>query len=67
MKHITNFFNKLDGIVNIFIWMFMMIVLGYSAITSTPVLEIENFDSQWWILFLVTIMWTKKGFGRDEK
>jgi hypothetical protein len=44
-----------------------MAILGYSAITSTPILQITSFDSQWWILFLVVIMWSKNHFGKNEK
>lgn len=40
----------------------LLVILGYSTITHTPIMEIESFDSQWWILFLVLLTWqnTKK-------
>jgi heme O synthase-like polyprenyltransferase len=67
MKNIKNFFTQFDSIINIFIGVFIMAILGYSAITSTPILQITSFDSQWWILFLVVIMWSKNHFGKNEK
>jgi hypothetical protein len=67
MKNIKNFFTQFDSIINIFIGVFIMAILGYSAITNTPILQITSFDSQWWILFLVVIMWSKNHFSKNEK
>jgi hypothetical protein len=57
----------INKILNYFIIIYVMVVLGYSAITNKPVLEITEFDSQWWILFMVTMLWAKAEFKNDDK
>jgi len=39
--------------INVVIWIYLFIVLGYSMFTKTPILELEWFDSQRWILLFV--------------
>ena len=37
----------------------VMIILGMSLFTKTPILEITEIDSQWWILLVTTMIFAK--------
>lgn len=67
MKTIKKILDVIYNVSNYFILLYIMVVLGYSAIKNEPILEIMEFDSQWWILFLVTMMWAKTQFKSDDK
>lgn len=59
MKNIKNIFSVIKMITEIAVVFSVILILGISLWTKTPVLELTNLDSQWWILFLCLITYTK--------
>ncbi len=43
----------------------VLLILGISLWTKTPVLELTELDSQWWILFLCLMTYVKLNFKDD--
>jgi|APGre2960657423_1045063.scaffolds.fasta_scaffold08405_5 hypothetical protein len=50
---ITGAISLISRVVSIIVGIYLFFVLGWSIFTRTPILEIEWFDSQWWILLYV--------------
>lgn len=50
---ITESLSLISKVINITAGIYLFFVLGWSVFTRTPILEIEWFDSQWWILLYV--------------
>ena len=57
MNKFYQFWMKFTRVANFFIAFFMLIVLTYSAITSTPVETLVNW--QWWLLFFGVTAWER--------
>ena len=59
MKRINELIEILRRISDFAITIAVMVILGVSLYTRTPVLELTALDSQWWILFLCLMTYIK--------
>lgn len=59
MKKINELLELLRRISDVAITIAVMVILGVSLYTRTPILELTSLDSQWWILFLCLMTYIK--------
>lgn len=59
MQKLNEVFSTIGKVIHIIASMYLFFVLGYSIFSRTQILELEWFDSQWWILLFVVNMGLK--------
>jgi hypothetical protein len=67
MKNLKKTFEIIKDIAEIAIIASVMLILGISLWTNTPILELTGLDSQWWILLLCLLTFLKVGGTDDSK
>lgn len=67
MKNLKNALGIIRIISECAIIISVLLILGISLWTKTPVLELTELDSQWWILFLCLMTYVKLNFKDDTK
>ena len=67
MKNLKKLLDIVKSFSEIAIIASVMLILGISLWTNTPILELTGLDSQWWILFLCLLTYVKVNHGDDVK